>query len=458
MQAIARGLERSGRPLLHGLAPLAWIFSGLALAWGLWWSAFWPGVLGQDSLAILLQMENPHFQSNKPVVWALFVQALYGPARRVEPVIGLQLLVGALAFSRILAWCWREKLRKSCAFILLFVCLSPAVLYYESALYSDGPFAVAAAGLVFEAWLIVRERRLGRGRLAWLALLLPFALFFRANGIYLLLLFVPVLWVLDRRGRMAVLAVLLAWLALAGLARRANDQWSQHETLYPLALFETVNFMQPRPMGLRPLGDRVTARTVDILERHRPLPAILPFYDRDYWDPLAYDPRGPQMLAMPKPDRKALVREFLCCNLWRNLPAFAASRVNVFGVALLAQGGFAHPDEAAALLAQTKSESRAAPGVLRPLLQGFYDWSFSVRWLAWSPLPGLVLLGALAVRGARRRDWLLVLLMAPLGLQLAGIFLFSIAGEYRYLLPFLTCTAALLPIYVVTRQAGAPAP
>jgi hypothetical protein len=460
-QAIARGLEPSGRPLLHGLTPLAGIFTGLALAWGLWWLAVWPGVVGQDGLAVLLQIEGRPIDSRKPMLWYLAVKALYGPTSRVEWVIGPQLLLGALIFSRILWWCWMQGLRRCFAAIALFVCLAPPVLLYQSAMYSDGLFAAGITGLTFEAWLIVRRRAVTPAQLAWLAVLLPLALFFRANGIFMLAIFVPVLWALDRRGRLAVALLVLAWLAAFGIAGRTHRSLDEHGTLYPLALFETVNFLQPRAMGLRGPDDQVTPETRRVLEHHRPIPEIVAYYDPDYWDPLVYRPGGPDLLALSRQDKKAIVREFLCCNLWKNVPDFLASRVNVFMVALLGQGGFPLPAHTPATLAQTRSLPAASLDGIQPLrdaLRGFYDWSFSLRWLLWSPLPGIALMLAVAVAGWRRRDWLLVLLVTPLALQLAGIFVFSIAGEYRYLLPFFAAAAALLPMYAWTRRAAQPLP
>lgn len=461
LQASARPSGHPGLAQARGLATPALIFAGLSAAWLLWWLAVWPGVVGQDGLAVLLQIEGRPFDSRKPMLWYLAVQALYQPTARVEWVIGPQLLVAALVFTRILAWCWARGLRRCFAAIALCVCLAPPVLLYESAMYSDGLFAAGIAGLTFEAWLITRRRRVTPAALAWLALLLPLALFFRANGIFMLVILVPVLWALDRRGRLAVSLLVLAWLAAFGVTSRAHRSLDEHGTLYPLAIFETVNFLQPRPMGLRGPDDQVTPETRRILERRRPIPEIVAYYDPDYWDPLVYRPGGPALLDLSRQDKKAIVREFLCCNLWKNVPDFLASRVNVFMVALLAEGGFPPPAHTAATLAQTRSVSAVPPegiGPLGPALRGLYDWSFSWRSLLWSPLPGIVLVFAVAAAGWRRRDWLLVLLVTPLVLQLGGIFLFSIAGEYRYLLPFFVSAAALLPMYATIRGAAGPAP
>ena len=182
--------------------PFLVTFLILVLAYGVWMANFWPGVLGQDSLAVLLQIEEGKIQSQKPVFWYLFVKWLYEPHRLVEVSVGVQLLLCALIFARILAWCWTEGMRKSFFFILVFICLAPPVLYYESALYSDGLFSAAVAGLTFEAWLVIRARQVKALSLLYLVVLIPIALFFRANGIFMLAVLVPLLLCVPRNDKL----------------------------------------------------------------------------------------------------------------------------------------------------------------------------------------------------------------------------------------------------------------
>jgi hypothetical protein len=59
--------------------------------------------------------------------------------------------------------------------------------------------------------------------------------------------------------------------------------------------------------------------------------------------------------------------------------------------------------------------------------------------------------------GWKRRDFPTLLITAPMVVQLMGIFFFSIAGEYRYLLPYFTLPLVLLPVMATERlQAAAP--
>lgn len=442
--------------------PFLVTFLFLVVAYGVWLMNFWPGVLGQDSLAVLLQIEEGKIQSQKPVFWYLFVKWLYEPHRLIEVSVGLQLLLCALILSRILAWCWQQGMRKAFSFLLLFICLGAPVLYYQSALYSDGLFCAAVTGLTFECWLIVRARKVSALQLLYLALLVPIALFFRANGAFMLAILVPLLVWVPGRGKLKIGLVFLAWVLSYSYANYTHKYLARHGTLYPLAVFETVNFLQPIAIGTRVMGLQglVTPATMAALERRRPVKDIIAYYDRDYWDPLVYRAGGPDMLSMPKDDKLIIVREFFCCNLWHNLPAFLGSRVNIFMVAALADGGFGGLDETVTILSQIKSRSQVRPFVLGPVdaaLRGLFNVSFKNRWILWSPFLGIGLLFALILRGWKRRDWPLVLLMAPLLMQLGGIFFFSIAGEYRYLMVFFTGVVALLPIYCSTRAAVAPA-
>lgn len=444
--------------------PFLVTFLLLVVAYGLWLLNFWPGVLGQDSLAVLLQIEEGKIQSQKPVFWYLFVKWLYEPHRLIEVSVGVQLLLSALIFARILAWCWQRGLHKAFFFLLFFICLGTPVLYYQSALYSDGLFSAAVTGLTFEAWQIVRARKVGTLSLLYLALLVPIALFFRANGAFMLAVALPLMACVPRGDKLKLGVVFVAWILIYSYANYTHKSMQKHGSLFPLAIFETVNFLQPYAIGSRVMGleGLATPATIAVLERRRPIKDIIAFYDRDYWDPLVYRAAGPAFLSLSKEDKAVIVREFFCCNLWHNLPAFLASRVNVFMVAALANGGFGGLDETLTIAPQTKSRSQLRPfqlGWVDTGMRAMVDVSFKNRWILWTPFLGIGLVLALTVRGWKRRDWPLVMLMAPLLLQLGGIFFFSIAGEYRYLLLFFTGVVALLPIYIDTHAGTArPAP
>ena len=108
----------------------------LAGAYGLWLITFWPGVLGEDSVAVLQEVRNPEaFRSGKTVVWYYFVKLLYGTTARVEVPIVASLLLCAVLLTRMLDWYWKNALYKTFFFVLLTIALAPHMIYFMGTLY-----------------------------------------------------------------------------------------------------------------------------------------------------------------------------------------------------------------------------------------------------------------------------------------------------------------------------------
>lgn len=431
------------------LAPLLVVYGG-------WLAVFLPGILGQDSLAVLLEIQNPDgFRSGKPAFWYYFVRLFFQPTQMTEAPIAAVLVLGAVVFARILSWCWVHQLRKVTLFSLVFICLAPHTIYFLGTLYPDAAYSVAVTGLLFECWLGTRKRWLSRTALAMIALTLPFAVFARQNGIIFLIPAALLLFMVDRASRLWLAIILVAWCALMAAGSRMHKT-SGHGVLFPLAIYETVGFLQPRPMNLWTAQPRVSPSTVELLTRHHPLHVYQAHYDPDYWDPLQFAEDGPHVLSFPQADQKQVVQDFFRYNLWHNLPKFLGSRLNLFLVAALAQGGL--PDYAFAEQVLNKIQPRSTYRTFQ-LHQTEHAWmrlfdvSYAFRWMLWTPFLGVGLLVWLVLKGFRERDVALLMLTTPLLVQLGAIFTFSIAGEYRYLLPFFLTTAIMLPIAVVHQQA-----
>lgn len=430
--------------------PFGVVLGLLLLVYGVWFLSYWPGALGEDSLAILLEAETEGvFQSGKPVFWYYFVKWLYMPWGLVEMPIGVQLLVTALVFARILGWCWQQGLKSRFWFLLVFIAIAPHTILFSASLYADGIFAVATVGLLFEIWLLAQYKQSTATSLLIIAVCLPFALFARSNGVVLVLSVAYAAYACGGWGRWLLIGYTVLWFGLNYIGGQMHVT-KQHDVLFPLAAFETANFLQPRPMNLTETEHRVSEKSIQLLSKFQPIQRTIESYDRDYWDPLVYFPSGPDLSQLNEAERVALVKEFFTYNLWHNLPAFVSSRVNIFLVASLAQGGFQYYENAETVLKRVHSRTEyrpfhftAAVGVL----QQVHDFSFRYRWLFWTPFFGMFLLVQLTRKALLARQFALLALTLPMLAQLLGIFVFSPAGEYRYLLPFALLPMAMLPIW-----------
>lgn len=437
---------------------LVWLL--ICAVYGLWLLTFWPGVLGEDSLAVMLEIEsNGAFQSGKPILWYYFVKLLSGSAGLVEVPIATQMLIASLVFSRILAWCWLQRMTKVFIFGLVFICLAPHMIFFIGVLYSDAIFTVGVTGLLFEVWLVANRRRITTASLVMIGITLPFAVFGRSNGVVLLLALLPLLAILRNADRLKLGAVTLAWCTVI-YAGNESHQTNKHGVLFPLALFETVNFLQPHPMGLWRTSPRVSDRTIQVLTRYQPLDKILDYYDPDYWDPLVYNGNGPFLLRLTPREQKRIVKEFFRYNLWQNIPDFLGSRVNIFLVSTLAEGGFPALEYSFHVLPKTQSQSefrKMKMERVEPFFRALHEFSFACRWVLWTPLLGIGLMFWLLKSGWQRRDFPALLVTVPMAIQLGGIFFFSIAGEYRYLLPYFVLPLVLLPMLTAQRRQPAAA-
>lgn len=442
--------------------PVEILFILIAVIYGVWLVVFWPGALGEDSIAIIKEVLDPdRFLSGKTNFWYWFVRLFYLDHERVEVPIGIMLILSAIIQARILGWCWIQKLKKTTAFLLIFITLAPHFILYIGTLYPDGIYSVAVVGLLFESWLIACTKRCGFASFVMVAVTFPFAAFARPNGIVFIVpvVFLSVwIWKHYRRDGTLLGIIVAAWCAANIIGYRQHPSQTQ-KAAYPLAIFETVNFLQPRPMNLWTATPRISPQTITTLKKYNPIDVYFKNYDPDYWDALVYLEGGPHVQSFSEADRKIITREFFRYNLWHNIPKFWGSRINVFLTACLAQGG-APPDPTYAKhvidIVKSKSTYRLF-GLNRTetLMSRIYEFSYMYRWLFWTPFLGLGLMCWALVIGIGSRDWPMLLVATSMLVQFGGILFFSIAGEYRYILPFFTLPLALLPMIVIHRRHSA---
>ena len=439
----------------HTLLPFITTFAFISVLYGLWLVVFWPGLLGQDGLAIIWEIERTDgFQSGKPIFWYYFVKFPYLATGRVESPIAIQLALSALFFARILAWTWKVGLKKSYWILLFFITLAPHTLITIGALNADGIYAAATAALIFESWLIFKTRCVNLISFFILFFSLPLAVFARPNGIIMLPIAGVLLFYLSNPDKIKIVFIVAFWCVLNPIANHAHKT-NKHGATFPLALYETVNFLQPRPMNLWRAQPRVSEKTIKTLEKYTPISEIIKSYDKDYWDPLSYDPKGPFLLRMEESDKAIIADEFFSYNLWQNIPAFFGSRVNIFLTSVLAEGAAPSLAYSKYIIPQINTKSKYRKFRLEEsanYLEKIHALSYQYRLILWTSFYGIIILLISIAKGIQWRDIPLLTITLPLLAQLIGIFFFSIAGEYRYLFHFFTLPLALIPILLFSRK------
>ena len=432
----------------------------LLTAYGAWMLAVWPGGLGPDSYAILKEVSKSEgqFSAGKTVVWHHFLKALYGTTQRVEIPVIFQLGFAIAIQSRILLQCWRWELKKTFYFLLVFITLAPHTILHMGMLYPDGMFALAVTAVLFELWITLRSGKINITSLIILIVATPFALYGRTNGVVMLLPLAYATYRLTGPERLKLISIVIIWCTLIFTASKFHKQL-QVSQLFSLTIYETVNFMQPRPMKLWTERPRLSHKTLDTLHRYASTEELRQAYDRDYWDPLVLHPDGPQLGRMSKQDSRIIQREFIRYNLWQNLPAFFSSRVNIFLVSAMAQGGIVTTGGYGTeyLLKQLDTRSIYRPfdfPLLTSAVLTLSAWSFTLRLILWTPFIGIGLISLLLFSAGARRDYNMIFLLSPMIIQLGGIFLFSTAGEYRYILPFFFISLFAMPALALARLGG----
>jgi hypothetical protein len=449
------------KELKHTPLKLWGIFFAILIGiYGSWLISFWPGSLGEDSLAVIIEIQNPELlHAGKPPFWHYFIKGILQAFNRIECITALLLTVSALIFSRILSWCWANNIKKACVFLLVFFCITPHTVFNIGNIYADGIYAIAATGLIFEIWLSAKTKKISATSLFLICLMLPIAAFFRSNGIVYLIALLCLVFFLELKDKIKLIAVSISWVAIAIFSQMIYEGRS-HGVFYPLALFETVNFLQPRPMNFWREKPRVSEKTIKTLEEYSDIKKIISHYDRDYWDPLIYNPNGPLLNGLSKQQKSVIVKEFITYNIWQNIPAFMGSRLNVFMTSVLAEGGLPSFPYTENILSRIKTKSQYRPFNQKNLI---YFWekidetSKKYRWITWSPIPGFMLLIWLLTKSIKQLNIPVLLVTIPCAVQIVAIFFLSIAGEYRYLLPFFLLPVAAIPIAIIEYKKYVPA-
>ncbi|RYZ79694.1 MAG: hypothetical protein EOP06_26715, partial [Proteobacteria bacterium] len=323
------------------------------------------------------------------------------------------------------------RMFKSLAYCLALVALAPSVVFYVGSMYSDGIYAVALAGMMFEVWLSIQRKYIDKKSAFVLVACIPFAIFSRPNGIINLLPLAILAWTLARVERRKLALIAIPILVIGFGSQVAFKYRNPIGTVFPLALYETVGFLEHRPMGLWEFGEpRITDKTLKALTSSgATLEKIAEYYDHYYWDPLIFFTSGPALLSIPKKEKKTIIKEFFKYNLWHNFPAFAASRVNIFLYAAMARASMPAPTNAERILPKTNSVSKFKAISLPSdqYLLKWFDFSIQYRTIFWTPWLGVFLIILGARRSLALRSTAMSTVSGTYALQLIAVFTFSIA-------------------------------
>lgn len=421
----------------------------IIFSYGFFLACLWPGLLGEDSLAALTFIDGTNtFPPGKPAFWVYFLDFLYGTSKRVEAPIIVLAALSTLILSRVQIFLWHKKHYKSFFFCLIFIALAPHIIELNIALFGDGIFAIATAGLFFELYLVCKSRKVTLFSAVFIAVLAPFALFTRTNGI---ISFIPLLLAaiaLTNKDRFIIASIIA--INICGMV--AMNQLYKHKSqgaLAPLIVWETVNFLQPTGSRMVYTRDRVTAKTIETLKELAPIETYTNFYDPEYWDSLNFYADGPRVSLLTDSQEKIIISEFFKHNLWNNFPAFISSRVRVFLASSLAYSSLPWGHDPEIALKRTESVSTALPlksYSWSAIPQKIFHISYKARYFLWNPIIGIALIFATLYHFRKKLYSVEFSIAATYTIQVFGIFIFSIASEYRYTTILFLAPLVLLPI------------
>ncbi|NBD14486.1 hypothetical protein [Corallococcus silvisoli] len=181
----------------------------LALAWGSWWAAFFPGLVSFDPLSQWQQLVQGRFSNWHPAFHTWWLGAFAWPFQSLGAASGFQVLLFATAMGKVLEELGHWKVPAWARWgVVLWAGLSPAVGVNIIAVWKDTPFTLMCLVSVSLLLRMERTRDAGAGSALRLGLCVACLGLLRHNGI---LLAVPALvtglWRMrDRRARGLLLA------------------------------------------------------------------------------------------------------------------------------------------------------------------------------------------------------------------------------------------------------------
>ncbi|RKG91816.1 hypothetical protein D7V97_41515, partial [Corallococcus sp. CA053C] len=227
----------------------------LALAWGSWWMAFFPGLVSFDPLSQWQQLKTGEFANWHPAFHTWWMGAFGLPFESLGAVSGFQVLFFATAMGKVLEELGHWKVPAWARWgVVLWTGLSPAVATNIIAVWKDAPFTLMCLVSVLLLLRLERTRDVGLGPALRLGLCVACIGLLRHNGVLVALpVLLTGLWRMsDRRARAVLLATGLGGIlfvrgpvhALAKVAPTPSTL-TQVLTLHRLAAMVNSPYLSP---------------------------------------------------------------------------------------------------------------------------------------------------------------------------------------------------------------------
>jgi hypothetical protein len=325
---------------------------------------------------------------------------------------------------------WVDRAPKAAMLVSALVVVTPhcaAMLLYVQ---NDPLFCVAMLAILVETLHCAHLGRLERGSVILVALLAPMALLFRQNG----LLFVP-LWALSlpflfpRRLAWKLLLPALATCAL-GLASIIGVHTETTLNARFPAVIHAIAGLSRAEHG-KPVGVKISVETRQLIGGFR-LHDAVNYYTSGYWDFIAFEPGGPQMVRLPQDRQKAIVDSFIRNDLVANLPGLVAIRTELWLNILMGRGLPLRASDVPRFLPDTVKQAKLARVASPTFPTGLLAFHEGAPWLR-SAVLGLLVLVSLGLLAFWRRDARMLWMVALIALQTAIIFVVAPSSDTRYL-------------------------
>lgn len=430
------------------------VFSELVFL--LYWLAFYPAIMSDDSYNQWIQTKTWHFDNANPYVHTLWIWLLSLGSPTPATVIAIQLTLSALLFTVFSTWLISQSQRVgTILFFHVVLTLAPATSLYNATLWKD----VTAAQFVLAmtlGWLLICTRELRFDRAGILSTIAFAVVTFMASATrhnhVVLLLVMPLLVILlnrmARNLKMLFIAIVLGLYALMQLpllnGSIGNSQSNFFQS-FPLWIL-TYSYQNNSPTLTEP--DRLLIKSL--------APNLQTASRCEFWDELF--PVASQTLRN-NPNAVAEVQRIFLREAARNPGMVIAQRTcNFVGNLGLQTYRWVYWDWMSAANVSVKNnvytrdlKPDSKLPMVTPWLQGFADWSASFPWryLFWNNAIGILAILLTAAVALYKHSGYLAGIVLIYTALISSVFFFATAVDWRYLYFLYLYSFYAIPVILV---------